>query len=147
MLTIKERQFISNYIATLNDRKSQKDAGFSKYDPNLIHRPEIARAISERLEQHFATLDITDEYILSNIKEVAESAARPVPKIKIDKDGNQIFYQSQDGTPIFERDYSSQLKALELLGRYRSLFTDNTNVDLTTDFEKYIADVSSESEW
>ena len=147
MLTIKERQYVSNYINSLNDRKSQRDAGFTKYDPNLIKRPDIARAISERLEQHFATLDITDEYILSNIKEVAESAARPVPKIKIDKDGNQIFYQTEDGHPIMERDYSSQLKALELLGRYRALFTDKQEVDLTTDFEKYIDDVSSESDW
>lgn len=147
MLTIKERQYISNYINTLNDRKAQREAGFTKYDPNLINKPEIARAISERLEAHFNTLDITDEYILSNIKEVAESAARPVPRIKIDKDGNQIFYQTEDGQPIFDRDYSAQLKALELLGRYRSLFTDNTNVDITTDFEKYIEDVSDESEW
>ena len=147
MLTIKERQYISNYIASLNDRKAQRDAGIHPYDPSLLHRPDIARTLSERLEQHFATLDITDEYILSNIKEVAESASRPVPRIKIDKDGNQIFYQTEDGHPIMDRDYGSQLKALELLGRYRSLFTDNTNVDLTTDFEKYISDVSSESEW
>lgn len=146
-MTIKERLYVNTYIETLNDRKAQKEAGFSHYDPNLINKPEIARAISERLEQHFATLDITDEYILSNIKEVAESAARPVPKIKIDKDGNQIYYQTEDGKPIMERDYSNQLKALELLGRYRALFTDKQEVDLTTDFEKYISDVSDESEW
>lgn len=146
-MTIKERQFVNEYIECLNDKKAQKLAGFNKYDPNLLKKPEIARMISERLEQHFATLDITDEYILANIKEVAESASRPVPRIKIDKDGNQIFYQTQDGKPIFDRDYSSQLKALELLGRYRALFTDKQEVDLTTDFEKYIADVSSESEW
>ena len=146
-MTIKERLYVNTYIETLNDRKAQKEAGFSHYDPNLINKPEIARAISERLEQHFATLDITDEYILANIKEVAESAARPVPKIKIDKDGNQIYYQTEDGKPIMERDYSNQLKALELLGRYRALFTDKQEVDLTTDFEKYIDNVSSESEW
>lgn len=146
-MTIKERQFVNNYIESLNDRKAQRDAGFTKYNPELLKNPEIARAVSEKLEQHFATLDITDEYILSRIKEVAESARKPVPKIKIDKDGNQIYYQSKDGTPIMERDYGSELKALELLGRYRSLFTDRQEVDLTTDFEKYIADVSSESEW
>ena len=146
-MTIKERQFVNEYIECLNDRKAQKLAGFTSYDPNLIKKPEIARMISERLEQHFATLDITDEYILSRIKDVAESARRPVPRIKIDKDGNQIFYQTQDGKPIFERDYGSELKALELLGRYRSLFVDKQEVDVTTDFEKYISDVSSESEW
>ena len=146
-MTIKERQFINEYIECLNDKQAQKAAGFTKYDPNLLQKPEIARVVSEKLEQHFATLDITDEYILSRIKDVAESARRPVPKIKIDKDGNQIFYQTQDGKIIMERNYSDELKALELLGRYRSLFTDKQEVDLTTDFEKYIANVSSESEW
>ncbi len=147
MLSIKERQFINEYIECLNDRKAQRQAGFTKYDPNLLKKPEIARAVSEKLEQHFATLDITDEYILSRIKDVAESARRPVPKIKIDKHGNQIFYQTEDGKPIMERNYGDELKALELLGRYRSLFTDRQEVDLTTDFEKYIENVSDESEW
>jgi len=146
-LTIKERQFVNEYIETLNDRKAQKAAGFTQYNPDLLKNPEIARTVSEKLEQHFATLDITDEYILSRIKEVADDARKPVPKIKIDKDGNQIFYQTQDGKPIFERNYGDELKALELLGRYRSLFTDRQEVDLTTDFEKYIDNVSSESEW
>ena len=96
-MTIKERQFVNNYIESLNDRKAQRDAGFTKYNPELLKNPEIARAVSEKLEQHFATLDITDEYILSRIKEVAESARKPVPKINIDKDGNQIYYQAKDG--------------------------------------------------
>ena len=146
-LSIQERQFINEYIECLNDRKAQKAAGFNTYNPALLKNPEISRALSERLEQHFKTLDITDEYILSRIKDVAESARIPVPKIKIDKDGNQIFYQTQDGKPIFERDFSNELKALELLGRYRALFTDKQEVDLTTDFEKYIDNVSDESEW
>lgn len=146
-MTIKERQFVNEYIECLNDRKAQKAAGFTSYNPNLMNNPEISRMISERLEQHFKTLDITDEYILSRIKDVAESARVPVPKIKIDKDGNQIFYQTAEGKPIFERNYGDELKALELLGRYRSLFTDRQEVDLTTDFEKYIDNVSSESEW
>lgn len=146
-MTIQERQYVNEYIECLNDKKAQKAAGFTTYNPNLRNKPEISRMISERLEQHFKTLDITDEYILSRIKDVAEEARRPVPRIKIDKDGNQIFYQTQDGKPIMERDYGSELKALELLGRYRALFTDKQEVDVTTDFEKYISDVSSESEW
>lgn len=146
-MTIKERQYINEYIECLNDRQAQRNAGFTTYNPNLIKNPEIARCISERLEQHFKTLDITDEYILSRIKDVAEEARRPVPKIKIDKDGNQIYYQDQDGKPVMERNFGDELKALELLGRYRSLFTDRQEVDVTTDFEKYIDNVSSESEW
>lgn len=146
-MTINERQFVNNYIETLDDKKSQKDAGITPYDPSLLSRPDINTLISEKLEQHFQTLDITDEYILSNIKQVFEDASRPVPRTKFDKDGNQLFYTTEDGRPIQDIDRSSQLKALELLGRYRSLFTDKQSVDLTTDFEKYISAAQDKEEW
>ena len=146
-MTIKERQFVNYYIETMDDKKAQKLADIHPYDRSLKNRPDINRLISKKLEEHFNTLDITDEYILSRIKQVAEDAHRPVPKTKFDKDGNQLFYYSEQGKPIFERNYSEELKALELLGRYRSLFTDNTNVDITTDFEKYINTASDKDEW
>ena len=148
-MTINERQFVNEYIECLNDKQAQKAANINPYDPNLLKRPDINSLISEKLEKHFETLDITDDYILSAIKNVYEDASRPIPRIKIDKDGNQIFYQTEDGKPIMEIDRSSQLKALELLGRYRSLFVDRTqqSVDLTTDFEKYISQASAEKEW
>lgn len=146
-MTINERQFVNNYIETLDDKKSQKLANITPYDPSLLSRPDINRLISDKLQEHFATLDITDEYILSNIKKVFEDASRPVPRIKIDKYGDQIYYQTQDGKPIMDIDRSSQLKALELLGRYRSLFTDKQQVDVSTDFEKYISAASDKEEW
>ena len=146
-MTINERQFVNNYIETLDDKKAQKLANITPYDPSLLSRPDINRLISDKLQEHFATLDITDEYILSNIKKVFEDASRPVPRIKIDKYGDQIYYQTQDGKPIMDIDRSSQLKALELLGRYRSLFTDKQQVDVTTDFEKYISAAQDKEEW
>ena len=70
-------------------------------------------------------------------------------KHEFDKDGNQLFFYTEDNKPIFDVDRSSQLKALELLGRYRSLFVDKstTSVDLTTDFEKYISAAQDDKEW
>ena len=146
-MTVKERLYVNYYIESLNDRQAQKEAGFSNYNPNLKNDPEINRLISEKLEEHFSTLDITDNYILSRIKEVAEDARRPVPKIKIDKYGNEIYYHDKEGNQIFERDYGSELRALELLGKYRSLFTDKQSIDLTTDFEKYISTAQDKEEW
>lgn len=146
-MTIQERQFVNNYIETLDDRRSQKLANITPYDPSLLSRPDINQLISTKLEEHFATLDITDEYILSHIKEVYEDASRPIPRTKFDKDGNQLYYTTEDGRPILEVDRASQLKALELLGRYRSLFTDKQTLDLTTDFEKYISTAQDKEEW
>lgn len=146
-MTIQERQFVNEYIECLNDKQAQKASNIHPYDPHLLERPDINQLISEKLQEHFQTLDITDEYILSNIKKVFEDASRPVPRVKIDKDGNQIYYTTPDSKPIMDIDRSSQLKALELLGRYRSLFTDKSQVDVTTDFEKYISTAQDKEEW
>lgn len=146
-MTIPEREFVNYYIETLDDKKAQKMAHITPYDPELLNRPDINKLVSEKVEEHFSTLDITDEYIISRIKDTYEAASRPVPKTKFDKDGNQLFYYTEDNKPIMERNYNAELKALELLGRYRSLFTDNTSIDLTTDFEKYISNVTDTEEW
>ena len=148
-MTIKERQFVNEYIQSLDDKKAQKAAGIRPYDPSLLHRPDINNLVSQKLEEHFTTLDITDDYIISRIKQTYEDAARPIPRTKFDKDGNQLFYYTEDNKPIFDTDISNQLKALELLGRYRSLFVDRSQqtVDLTTDFEKYISAAQDEKEW
>ena len=146
-MTIPEREFVNYYIETLDDKKAQKMAHITPYDPTLLDRPDINSLISPKVEEHFSTLDITDEYIISRIKDTYEAAARPIPRTKFDKDGNQLFYYTEDNKPIMERNLNAELKALELLGRYRSLFTDNTNIDLTTDFEKYISNVTDTEEW
>lgn len=148
-MTIKEREYVNEYISTLDDKKAQKAAGIRPYDPTLLKRPDINDLISRKLEEHFNTLDITDEYIISAIKTVYEDASHRIPRTKFDKDGNQLFYHDADNKPIFDVDRSSQLKALELLGRYRSLFVDRSaqTVDLTTDFEKYISAAQDEKEW
>lgn len=146
-MTIPEREFVNYYIETLDDKKAQKMAHITPYDPSLLDRPDINSLISQKVEEHFSTLDITDEYIISRIKDTYEAASKPVPKTKFDKDGNQLFYYTEDNKPIMERNLNAELKALELLGRYRSLFTDNTSLDLTTDFEKYISNVTDTEEW
>lgn len=148
-MTIKEREFVNEYISTLDDKKAQRNVGITPYDPSLLSRPDINTLISQKLEEHFTTLDITDEYIISQIKQVYEDASRPIPRTKFDKNGNQLFYYSEDGRPLMDHDYAAQLKALELLGRYRSLFVDRTqqSVDVTTDFEKYIATATDKEEW
>ena len=102
-MTIPEREFVNYYIETLDDKKAQKMAHITPYDPTLLDRPDINSLISPKVEEHFSTLDITDEYIISRIKDTYEAAARPIPRTKFDKDGNQLFYYTEDNKPIMER--------------------------------------------
>ena len=148
MLTIKEILFTQEYIQDLNDKKAQERAGYTKYDPHLLDNPDIQREIDRLLEDKLNTLQITSDYILSNLKNIVDESLRPTPKTQMNKDGEQFFYTDPEGNMIFEKDTAPALKALELLGKYKSLFTDKTeNVNVNTNFEEYLNKISDTEEW
>lgn len=148
MLTIKEILFTQEYIQDLDDKKAQKRAGITPYNPHLLDNPDIRREIDRLLEEKLETLKITSDYILSNLKNIVEDSLRPVPKSQMNKDGEQFFFTDPEGNMIFEKETSQALKALELLGKYKSLFTDKTeNINVNTNFEEYLNKVSDENEW
>lgn len=148
MLTIQETLFTQEYLQDLDDKKAQKRAGIHPYDPHLLENPDIRREIDRLMEEKLTTLQITSDYILSNLKNIVEDSLRPIPKSQMNKDGEQFFFTDPEGNMIFEKETSQALKALELLGKYKSLFTDKTeNINVNTNFEEYLNKVTDESEW
>lgn len=148
MLTIQEILFTQEYVQDLDDRAAQKRAGYKKYDKNLLDNPDIRREIDRLLEDKLTSLQITSEYVLSNLKKIVDDSLKPTPKTQMNKDGEQFFFTDPEGKMIFEKDTGPALKALELLGKYKSLFTDKTeNINVNTNFEEYLNKVSDESEW
>ena len=148
MLTIQEILFTQEYLQDLDDKKAQKRAGISPYNPHLLENPDIRREIDRLTEEKLNTLQITSDYILSNLKKIAEESLRPIPKTQMNKDGEQFFFTDPEGKMMFEKETSQALKALELLGKYKSLFTDRSeNINVNTNFEEYLNKVSDESEW
>lgn len=148
MLTIQEILFTQEYLQDLDDKKAQKRAGITPYNPHLLENPDIRREIDRLTEEKLQTLQITSDYILSNLKKIAEESLRPIPKTQMNKDGEQFFFTDPEGKMMFEKETSQALKALELLGKYKSLFTDRSeNINVNTNFEEYLNKVSDESEW
>lgn len=102
-LNAKQRLFVAAYLQDRNATASAKVAGYSKKTAHaqghsLLKHPEIKKAINAGVEKQFKKLDITADRILARIAEFA-----------------------------FEKEYiksSNILKALELLGKHRKLFTD-----------------------
>lgn len=148
MLTIEELIFVEEYMVDLDDKKAQKRANISPYNPHLLEKPEVRREIERRTEEKIASLSITSDYILSRIKDVVEETSRPIPKTQINKDGEQIFFTDPEGNMIFERNYTAELKALELLGKYKSLFTDKSESTINVNsIDHYLSQVEDKEEW
>lgn len=148
MLTIEELLFVEEYMVDLNDRAAQKRANISPYDPSLLSRPDIRREIERRTEEKTRALSITSDYVLSHIKDIVEEAAIPTPKTQINKNGEQYFFYDEEGNTIYDHNYATQLRALELLGKYKSLFTDKSETTVNVNsIDHYLSQVEDKEEW
>lgn len=148
MLTIQEILFVQEYLVDLNDRKAQERAGYSTYNKNLLSKPEIKREIERQSEEKLKALSISSDYVVSNIKTLVEESMKPVPKSQINKDGEEFFYHDPEGHIIYERNTSAALKGLELLGKYKSIFTDKQETTLSVNnLETYLSKVEDKEEW
>lgn len=107
-LNSKQKLFVKEYLVDRNATRAAKAAGYSKKTARAIGqenltKPDIRKAIEAATKKVTDKLDITAERILGRIAQIA-----------------------------FEEEYckrSDILKACELLGKHKSLFTENVNVN------------------
>lgn len=142
MLTIVEKMFVKEYLKDLNAtqafiRATREEKNAKQRANQWLKKPEINEAIAKEMERYLSVLDIDNNYVLSNIKEVLETSMARSP-----------ITTSEDGTPITSYDPTTALKATEQLGKYLKLFTDKMeSINVQTDFEEYIKKVESEDEY
>ena len=123
-LTRKQRIFVAEYLVDFNGTQAVIRAG---YNPNprtaevqafrLLRTDKIRAEVQRLQDERLKARGITADYILKSLHEVAEYCK--VPRPRYNRNGDVI------GESL---DASGANKALELLGKHLSLFTDNLNV-------------------
>jgi phage terminase small subunit len=110
--TLNERQrlFVKYYIGTLNAAESARRAGYSpktakEIGCELLTKPNIAEAIEKGVEKKMTKADISAERILDELAKIAFLTPEQLDELKSIKGGEKM-------------------RALELLGKYHTLFTD-----------------------
>jgi phage terminase small subunit len=118
-LTPKQHRFVNEYLVDLNATAACRRAGFSAKTANvqafqLMKVPAIAKAIQVEIEARSEASRISGEWVLANLKAVAERCLQAVA----------VF--DREGTPTGEWgfDATNANRALELLGRHKGLFSD-----------------------
>lgn len=154
-LTPRQKRFISEYLIDKCGEKAAIRAGFSPKSARsqasvLLSNPNISKQINEKLEKKCIEAEITAEFILSSLKDVAERCmvARAVMYFdKVDKEYKQKTAIKENPTTgeleevgVYEFDSAGANKALELLGKYRKLFTDKIEVDVTDNLAQRMAE-------
>ena len=112
-MTDKQKAFVDEYLVDLNASAAARRAGYSERTAGaeavkLMGKPEIQAAISEAKAERSRRTEITADYVLNNLRNIAE-------RCMIEEDFNP----------------AGANKALELLGKHLGLWTDKQETVLT----------------
>lgn len=118
-LTDKQRRFCEEYMVDNNGTQAAIRAGFAKESAKqTAHRFKKHKVVQEYIEylmdQAARRNDVSVDYVLSNLKEVAQRCLQAEPVL--DREGNH--------TGEYRFDSSGANKALELIGKHLKMFTD-----------------------
>lgn len=113
-LTTQQKQFVSEYIKTLDGEKSLKQAGYKNknlkgFASELLTKDYIIHEIKTQLKLQIASLSVQKGYVIQKLLQIAEFSLEE--EDILDKDGNYTGKKKL-------RDSSAGLKALESLCKY-----------------------------
>lgn len=136
-LTAKQQRFVVEYLVDLNATRAATAAGYSPKTARVIGcenltKPNIAAALSDAQRVHEQTLEITQDYVLSNLREILERCMQRAPVMEFDKVEKRLVQaQDAEGKDIWVFDARGALGAVALLGKHRGMFTDRLAVVVT----------------
>ena len=121
-LTPKQSMFCKEYLIDLNATQAAIRAGYSEKTARQIAADNLSKVVIQeeirRLVQIRANnTELSAEYVLTNLKKVAERCLQAEPILI--KDGDDYIESGE-----WKFDSSGANKSLELLGKHLKLFTD-----------------------
>jgi len=138
----KQKLFLAEYLKDLDGPRAAIAAGYSaksaeSYACQLLAKPEIAKILADKAKKKLEKAEISSDWVLSKLKLLAEYD----PRRLFDANGNPIPVQQLDESTAqaitgiettakggLKYRTSDRIKALELLGKYFKLFTDQVEL-------------------
>ena len=140
----KQEIFIREYLKDFNGTRAYKaaypdcsDESARRTASRLLTNVDIQKAIREQADKRLEEAEIDVAYIVNNIKEVTERCMQKEPVEyfdKVDKCWKPVteYIRLPDDEIVEARvmkfDATNSLRGLELLGKYKSIFSENINV-------------------
>ena len=131
-LNAKQARFVQEYIIDLNGNQAAIRAGYSEKTAysqanRLLKDERIKAAIKKAMDDRSERTEITQDYVLRNIKEITERCMQAIPVT--DRNGQMVFVENADGIlcPAFTFDARSALRGNELMGKHKGMFKDKVD--------------------
>lgn len=142
----KQKLFVIEYLKDFNGTRAYKEVyGCSEESARrlaskLLTKVDIQQAIREQADQRLNKAEVDVEYIIGSIKEVVERCMQREPVMYYDKEDKEykqemVYVENEDGEKTWEGvwkfDSANSLKGLELLGKYKNIFKESVDVNVT----------------
>lgn len=125
-LTPKQARFVEEYLVDLNATAAAIRAGYSRNRASeigwqLLQKTTILRAVQAAQAERSARTQITQDYVIANLKEIVERCMQRAPVRNMY--GEQVH--DDDGNALWTFNARDANKALELLGKHLDMFGGN----------------------
>lgn len=127
-LTDKQVRFCEEYLIDLNATQAAIRAGYSEKTAKQIAsenlaKPDLHAYIAELQQKRSQRTEITSDFVLSGLKEVAERCLQKSPVLEWDHVAKGLVQKRDgDGNNIWEFDSTGANRSFELLGKHLGLF-------------------------
>lgn len=127
-MTPKQQAFVREYLVDLNATQAAIRAGYSsktagQQGERLLKNVEIANSVQEAMDERSQRTEITADYVLAGIQEIAERCLQRAPvMVGRGEDRSQLI--DDEGRHVWTFDSTGANKAFENLGKHLKLFTD-----------------------
>lgn len=127
-MTPKQEAFVREYLIDLNATAAAERAGYSVHTAYAtghenLRKPEIAAAIQAAMNSRAERTEITADYVLRGIQEIAERCMQRAPVME-GRGENRRQVIDDEGRHVWQFDSSGANKAFENLGKHLKMFTD-----------------------
>lgn len=131
-LTDKQKEFVRQYLVDLNATQAAIRAGYSvktayRQGADLLQKTSIREAIEKAQAKRARRVEVTQDYVLSNLVEVVERTMQRAPVT--DRKGEQVT--DEEGRAVWTFDAKGANRALELLGKHLGIFTDKVKAEVS----------------
>lgn len=131
-LTDKQTAFVREYLVDLNATQAAIRAGYSertasRIGPQLLGKTWVREAIEKAQAKRARRVEVTQDYVLSNLVEVVERTMQRAPVM--DRKGEQVT--DEEGRAVWTFDAKGANRALELLGKHLGIFADRVRAEVS----------------